>query len=395
MVSPRVIVAGAGPVGLALALGLARGGASVDVFEAEDQLSDDPRASTWHPPTLEMLAEWGVIDEVLARGTQIGSLQFWDRVNRTCVADLPYRLIAGDTPYPFRFQCPQHQVSPILLEAARAAGARVHFGQRIVGQVDRGDGVEVQVDGPGGLRTEPAAWLCGADGARSTVRTCLGLPLVGRTYEDRFLLVAGRFDVDAALPGFGEVGYVFDPDEWVIVMKLAALTRIVFRLGPDEDAEAARRDDAVRARLERLLGPGTAEAIEMTSYYAVHQRVVERFRNGRVLLLGDAAHVNNPAGGMGMNSGIHDAHGLVDALGRVLAGEPEALLDAWAEARRRIAVEAVQRDSDQTYRDLVERDPARRLERNRRFGELAIDPVAARAYLLRSAMLTHRGPEAA
>ncbi len=388
MTAPRVLVAGAGPVGLALGLALARAGVSVDVFEAQPRLGDEARASTWHPPTLEMLDEWGVAGAVLARGTVVDRLQFWERETRALVAEFPYRLLAADTRFPFRFQCPQHQVTPILHEALLAAGGRVHFGHRVVAHEDRGARVDVEIVTPAGaVRRESATFLCGADGSRSAVRERLGIGLDGLTYPDRFLLVGSRFDFSRVFAGLGPVAYVFDPREWVIVMQLPDLVRVVFRLDPGEDAEVARGDASIAARLRGLLGAEHRAQVEVRSIYTVHRRLAERFRVGRVLLLGDAAHVNNPAGGMGMNSGIHDAHALAAALGGVLAGGPEAALDAWATTRRQAALESVQLHSDQNYRELAAREQAARAQRNRELAATAADPARARAFLLRTSML--------
>jgi len=386
----RVLVAGAGPVGLSLALGLARRGVAVDVFEAEPELSSDPRASTWHPPTLEMLAEWGVAEAVLAKGAIVDRLQFWERETRTLVAEFPYTLIAKDTPYPFRFQCPQHAVTPILRDAIVAAGGHVHFEHRAIDVTDRGDSVELRVATPHGERAVRGTWLCAADGAHSTVRQRLGIGLHGKTYEDRFLLAASHFDFGSIFPGLGPVAYVFDPQEWIIVMRLPAVVRVVFRLKADEDAQLAMSDGPLHRRFERLLGRSHDAPIPIRSTYSVHQRVADRFRQGRVVLLGDAAHLNNPAGGMGMNSGIHDAYLLARALSDHLRGAPENVLDAWADRRRHAATESVQRSSDETFRHLTLRDAEDRTRRNRDLAAIAEDPARARAFLLRTAMLDAR-----
>ena len=386
----NVLVVGAGPVGLSLALGLARAGISVDVFEAGAALNTDPRASTWHPPTLEMFARWGIADAVLARGAKVDRLQFWERASRTMVAEFPYTLLAADTPYPFRFQCPQHMITPVLHDAIVAAGGRVHFQHRAVDLTDRGDEVELRVPTPSGERTIRGAWLCAADGAHIAMRQRLGIAVQGSTYEDRFLLVASQFDFGSVFPGLGPVAYVFDPEEWVIVMRLPNLVRVVFRLPGEENAELAMSDARLAERFERLLGRRYEGHILLRSTYSVHQRVADRFRQGRVLLLGDAAHLNNPAGGMGMNSGIHDAYLLARALSSHVRGEPEALLDAWAEARRSVATESVQRSSDQNFRDLTLRGDEDRARRNETLARTAADPALARAFLLRTAMLDAR-----
>ena len=385
--SDSILVVGAGPVGLSLALGLAKRGMAVDVFEAEPSLGGEARASTWHPPTLEMLAEWGVADAVIARGNVVDRLQFWERDSRALVAEFPYALLAGETPYPFRFQCPQHHVTPILLDAIRAAGGRVHFSSRALSVRDDGDSVTLRIATPEGERDVRGAWLAAADGAHSAIRQHLGVGLQGKTYEDRFLLIGSHFDFTSVFHGLGPVAYVFDPEEWIILMRLREIVRVVFRIPVDEPAAEAMSDERVHARLARLLGQPHDAPIAVRSIYSVHQRIADTFRKGRVLLLGDAAHLNNPAGGLGMNSGIHDAYALARAFSEHANGASESVFDAWAVKRRAVAAESVQLVSDQSFRDLTLRDREERARRNADLAATARDPARARAYLRKSAML--------
>lgn len=389
--SQDVIVAGAGPVGLALGLGLARAGLRVHVLEALPSLSTEARASTIHPPTLEMFDEWGIIDDVLARGRRIDRLQFWERSTQALIANLEYRLIGGDTPYPFRLQCPQSTVTRIMLSALeRQPSARVSMEHAVTGVVDRGTHVEVAVRSPAGERVLSARYVVGADGSKSQVRASLGLGFSGRTYPDRFLLVSTDLDPSDLFPGLGPVAYVFDPDEWVILMQLPDVLRVVFRLKPEEDEVAAREESAARARIQRFLGDRRDFTILGASTYSVHQRVTERFRVGNVLLAGDAAHVNNPAGGMGMNSGVHDAHALAAALVQSFKTGDESALDRYAETRRAAAALGVQQVSDGNYRDLVASEAREREARDRALRAAADDPAKARAYLLRASMIEAR-----
>ena len=383
-----LVVVGAGPVGLSLALALARRGIDVRVLEAGDALGTEARASTLHPPTLEMFRSWGVADALMPLGRRVDELQFWERQSRQLVARFDYRLLAGDTPYPFRFQCPQDRVTRVLLEALLATGrARVDFGCRALEARDAGDHAVLAVVGPNGPEIIRTDWLVAADGSRSAIRESLGLDFAGITYVDRFLLCATDLDLTARFAGLGPVAYVFDPDEWVILMQQPELLRVVFRLRQDEDEAAAKAEAAVRARIAGFVGADLPYRLVSTSVYSVHQRVADRFRVGRVLLAGDAAHVNNPTGGFGMNSGVHDAWVLADRLGRVLDGGSEALLDDYAESRAAAARLAVQRDSDEHYRALSARGAGERQARNRQLAAQAADPVAARQLLLRMSML--------
>jgi 3-(3-hydroxy-phenyl)propionate hydroxylase len=382
-----VIIAGAGPVGLSLAAALTQKGVSVIVCEALPQLSAEARASTFHAPTLEMFDEWGVIGEILPLGRRIPNLQFWERGTRRLVADFSYDLIAQDTKYPFRFQLPQSQVTRIMLPHIEASGCgQVLFNHEVTGASD--DGVKVTVKA--GERTLRGKYLVGADGAKSVVRESLGLGFSGLTYEDRYLLVSTDLDLQPFFPDMGPVAYIFDPEEWVIIMRLPDTLRVIFRLTSDEDAREARQEAHLRARMARFLQAEPEYKLEGVWIYSVHQRVAERFRAGRIILAGDAAHINNPTGGMGMNSGIHDAYHLAQALVQVLQGASGELLDEYAGTRRRVAMDLVQRVTDKNYRDLTAAGEDARAARNRELYEAAQDPAKARAYLLRASMMEER-----
>jgi 3-(3-hydroxy-phenyl)propionate hydroxylase len=344
---------------------------------------------------MEMFAAWGVIDEILERGKRSDRLQYWERESRQLIAELPYSLIAEDTAYPFRLQCPQNIITRVLKAALDdLPHARVHMEHCALGHTELADGVELTVATLDGERRVRGSYLVGCDGAHSAVRKGLGLKLHGTTYTDRFLLIGTDLRFDDTFRGIGPVAYIYDPSEWAIVMELPELTRTVFRLGPTEDADTALDETAIRMRMAGLIdGPAEFE-LKLASVYSVHQRIAESFRVGRVLLAGDAAHLNNPTGGMGMNSGIHDACTLVDALSRVLAGEPDRLLDHYAALRRRVAQDLVQAAADHNYRDLVLADWNARKRRNQRMEAVAADPDMARAYLRRAAMLDAPGPSA-
>jgi 3-(3-hydroxy-phenyl)propionate hydroxylase len=386
-----VIIAGAGPVGLSLAAALTQKGVATLVLEALPELSAEARASTFHAPTLEMFAEWGVIDRVLPLGRRIERLQYWERATRQLVADFSYDLIAADTPYPFRFQCPQSLVTRCLLPRVEASGCgQVLFNHEVTGASDEGDCAAVTVQTPAGERTFRAQYVVGADGSRSRVRESLGLSFTGLTYEDRYLLVSTDLDLQPFFPAMGPVAYIFDPNEWVIVMRLPDTLRVIFRLTTDEDAAEAQIETNLRERINRFLSAAPDYKIAGRWIYSVHQRIAERFRTGRVALAGDAAHINNPTGGMGMNSGIHDAHHLAGALLQVLAGGADALLDEYAAIRRRVAQEMVQQTTDKNYKDLTATEQGEREQRNRELYAAAQDPALARAYLLRASMLAER-----
>ena len=387
-----VLIAGAGPVGLSLALALSRKGISVCVFEVLDQLSNEARASTFHPPTLEMFDEWGIAGEVVDAGLVIENLQFWERETKELVADFPYKLIAADTKYPCRLQCPQSEVTRIILpHVQRSEYGNVVFGHEFVEYTESAEGITAIVQAEDGLKQFQGRYLIGCDGAFSKVREGMGISFDGKTYEDRFLLVSSDIDLSDVFPKMGRVAYIFDPREWVIVMTLPDAVRIVFRLAPEESSAVATDEQNVRRRIAGFVGEQKSYVIKGISTYHVHQRITERFRKGRVVLAGDAAHINNPTGGMGMNSGIHDAHLLANALESVITGsEDESALDTYAMERKRVAREMIQQVTDRNYKELSAKVETARESRNREMRAAAADSDLAREFLLRTAMLSDR-----
>jgi len=388
----EVLIAGAGPVGMSLGLALVRAGIDTIVLESLPELSREARASTIHPPTLEFFDHLGIAQEVLANGRQIKNLQFWERESRELVADFSYSLIAGDTPFPCRLQCPQSAVTRVILPHIQTPpNGHVLFEHVFSSLTQTDDDVVSTVETPSGNIEIRSKYVIGCDGAFSVVRSSLELGFDGKTYDDRFLLVSSDIDLSPYFPQMGTVAYIFDPHEWVIVMTLPDAVRIVFRLRPGEDAEVAKNEENVRKRIAAFTGDDVNYSIRSISTYFVHQRVTETFRVGRVLLAGDAAHVNNPTGGMGMNSGIHDARDLSKALIGILRQDAgEDLLDEYATKRKNVATEMVQAMTDKNYRDLSQSETGERERRNAEMRSAAAYPRKAREYLLKTAMLADR-----
>ncbi|MET9490727.1 NAD(P)/FAD-dependent oxidoreductase [Nocardia sp. NPDC006630] len=370
-----VAIAGAGPVGLTAALTLARRGVDVTVLEAGAELATESRASTFHPPTLEMLDELGVVDALLSRGIVAETFQYRERGGGE-IATLNMAVLAPDTVFPYRVQCEQSKLTPILLNALPGS-VEVRFDHRVEGVRSRAYGITVATSA-GAVHAD---WLIGADGAHSAVRRATGANFEGNTYPERFLVASVEEDLTAALPGIAPINYVFDPAEWLVLLRTPDHWRVLL---PTPDGSA---DDLELSRLpERLTGVadlGRPWRIAHASLYRVHQRVAPRFRDGRVLLMGDAAHANNPLGGLGMNSGIHDAVRMAGALADVIAGAPQEILDRAAALRRTVAIEHVQRASHANWSRLRGHDDGYRDQ----LRALAADPVATRAHLRRACLM--------
>lgn len=390
-----IIIVGAGPVGLSLAAALIHRGIPAHVYEEGVELSTEARASTFHPPTLEIFAEWGIVDKVLAAGHRVNCLQYWERESRELIAEFNYQAIAQDTPYPFRLQCPQSVLTRLLKPHLEAQPlGEIHMNHRFLGYEDCGSHILARFDTPEGEKTVKGRFLCGADGSHSSVREAMGIEFEGKTYRDRFLLIATDIDFKPLFPQIGSVAYLFDPVEWVILLQLPDISRMVFRIPQDADSHAVQAHEALKKRIQGFIGIDFDFTIHSSSIYNVHQRIAKQFYKGNAILLGDAAHINNPMGGVGMNSGIHDAQYLAKIIQRILQGESQSLLQDYEDARRGYAINHILEQTDKNYHDMSAEDESYREARNQAFRNIAADPAKLRAYLLKTSMLTERLGEA-
>jgi 3-(3-hydroxy-phenyl)propionate hydroxylase len=390
----RVLIAGGGPVGVVTALALSRRGFPVTVFEAEAQVNDAPRAATTHPATLELLAGLGLAEEVIRQGLTARIFQFRDRASGALIAEFDHERLRQDTPYPFVVQCEQHKLARLAIARLREMpGAEVHFSARVA-EVDAGHGrVEVAVDLPGGKKKFRGAFLVGADGGRSTVRKAAGIRFEGYTFPERFIVLTTRFDFERER-GYCYRNYFSDPDEWANLFKVAGddgqgLWRVVFPTRNEESDADALSDGGAQQRLQRFFPTSTPYEIVHRNLYKAHQRVAAIFRKGRVLLAGDAAHVNNPIGGLGLNCGIHDGVELAQRLAAwsSAGGKADDELDLYDRRRRPLNIEFVQAQTITNKKRLEEKDPAVRAANFNQLRATAADPERHRQFLLRTSLI--------
>jgi len=380
----RVLIAGAGPVGLTAAANLSGHGIPVTVFEARAALSEESRASTFHPPTLDMLAPLGAAKPLIAQGLVAPRFQYRSK-QQGLLAEFDFGAIADLTGHPFRLQCEQSKLTRILLDLLHGRpGFELIFGAPVVAVTQHSSHVDATIERDGRVETQSGRWLIGADGASSAVRRSLGIEFDGFTWPERFLVISTPFDFGAVIPDLAAVSYVADPVRWHFLLQIPGLCRVMFPIAPAEDDELALRRDFAQALMATVLPGRSGYEIAHVTLYKVHQRVAKTFRQGRAFLAGDAAHINNPLGGMGMNGGIHDAINLTERLAAAWRGEvPESELDRYDKQRRLVTLEYIEKQSIQNKRNLESPGP----EFRQSLQHIAADRERTRDYLMRVSMI--------
>jgi len=381
-----VIIVGAGPVGLVSAVRLAQAGVPSLLLEASPTTPRDLRASTVHPPTLDMLDEIGVAADyiklgVVAERWQVIHLGTRERV----VFDLS--AIRGHTRHPYRLQCEQFHLVPILFARARASGlVDIRLGAEVTEVTQDDDRVVARATVGGETREFTGRYLIGADGAHSVVRRCLGFALDGFTYEHSTTLITTPFRFEDHIPELVGANYTWTWLDAGSMFRLRDEWRCTFYPRPGEpDVELS--DEVIESRMQGILECPQPYAVHEKRTYKIHQRIVPDYRQGRIVLAGDAAHVTPPTGGLGMNGGIHDAMNLADKLVRVVNGESDDLLGLYTRQRRPVAQAEILAQSHQNRIRMQLWDPEQRKQVMAHMRGIAADPARTKAMLLRTSMI--------
>ncbi len=385
-----ILIAGAGPVGCTLALFLAQNDIPVILLEAQDSLPQDLRASTFHPPTLDMLAKLDLVEDMLSVGLKVDNYQYRDRRTNE-IAKFDLSVLEGATGHPYRLQCEQYKMTQIVVDKLEAfPHAQVRMGTRMKGYSEVDGGIEALVQNADGEELVKCDYLVGCDGANSVVRQASGVEFEGMTYPERFLVASTTFDFGDYFEGLSMVNYVSDPDEWCVILKTAGLWRVLVPTPIEEDDARFLTDEFIQDRLHRLAKNDVDFDVHHRTLYRVHQRVAKTYQaRDRVLIAGDAAHVNNPLGGMGMNGGVQDAINLAEKLVQIInkGGDRQDLLALYSRQRRGICTQFIQEHTMKNKALMEATDEATQVKRQAKFMKACSDPVLARAFVMETSMI--------
>jgi 2-polyprenyl-6-methoxyphenol hydroxylase-like FAD-dependent oxidoreductase len=335
-----VIIIGGGPVGFINALGLAQAGVRVSVIEAEPQIFNSPRAAVYFWSVLSGLRRLGILADAEAAGVRKQDYTYLVRRSGERIV-YSMEMLQGHAPHPYNLHLGQHRLADIALHHLKTfSNATVRFGTRLQKLHQDVDGVTLTVVTERESEQLRAKWVIGADGASSTVRRLLGLSFDGMTWRERF--VATNVNYDFERYGYARATFVIDDRFGAVIAILnnEGLWRCTYM------EEETLPEETFLERLPQIYeailpGRGPYELIA-ASPYRMHQRSAQRYRVGRVVLAGDAAHVTNPTGGLGLTSGLFDSYALYPALAAVvLEGADDEVLDRYSAARRDIFVNRV------------------------------------------------------
>lgn len=383
-----IIIAGAGPAGSLLALYLAQQDIPVLLLEKEPSLPIDLRASTFHPPSLEMLDELGVTEKLLAKGLLVDKYQYRDRRTGE-VAEFDMGIIADETRFPFRLQLEQYEMTFIVGDMLKDyPHVQVRFSTAVVDSRQSEEGVEVDIETADGVETVLTPFLIGCDGASSNVRKSAGIGYGGFTYDEKFLVVSTDYPFEEAFDNLAYVNYVSDPDEWCVILRTEKKWRVLWPTESTVSDETYLSDEYIQQRLHHLFDKEGDYAINHRTLYNVHQRVSETYFSGRVVLAGDACHINNPLGGMGMNGGLHDAYNLAQKLTAIVkeGADYTDMFKHYDRQRRELAVKFVQEHTINNKKLMESTDTDVQNKRQQMFMDTAADPEKAKAFIMERAM---------
>ena len=382
----RILIVGAGPVGLFSAIRLTGFGIPILLVEKSPSINDDIRASTIHPPTLEMMAPYGISDEAISKGIKV--LQWQIRMHTTgerAVFDMD--CLRDKTDHPYRLQFEQRQLCKIMARQLRSKkNATLLFGAELTSILQKDDRVSIEVVRNGQKVSLEGRFLIAADGANSTIRESLGLSFEGSVYPERTVLVTTTFPFHKHIEGISNVSYCWDDQGNFSLLRIPDYWRVSLYFPEGLTSDEVLAEEHLQKKLQSIYPSGKPYEIRDRRVYRVQQRIVQKYDHGRIVLAGDAAHLNSPTGGMGMNGGLHDAYNLTEKLKTIWEGGEIALLNHYSRQRKPIAEKEIIQHADSNRRRMAEKDPQKRREYLEELQAIAADPARLKIFLMRSSM---------
>ena len=382
----EVSIIGAGPVGLTLAFLLAKNGIAVKIFEKQNSLQKDYRASTFHAGTLDLFQDVGITQALIDRGIACQDFQYrgWKEGK---IAQFDHALIGSFTRHPFRLQCEQFKLSDYLYsELSKMSNVDIYMNHELSRLTQNSDEVAIEFNHLGNKENYKTNWVIGTDGGRSITRKCLGLEFKGFTYDEKILVLGTSYDMKKSFEDLSYINYFSDPINYAHMLKIPDLWRMSLPLPNDLDDEIALSEAYINERLASLIPELSSDQIQVKGVYHVHQRVVDRYRVGRVFLAGDAAHLNNPKGGMGLNGGLHDAMNLSNIFNDFFFCDHEHF-DDYETQRRHEAINAIHHQTQTNYNALKESDEIAREKLFDKWRALEANEEESTAFLLNTSMI--------
>src|SRR5882757_7387234 len=332
-----VAIVGAGPVGLTTALGLAYYGIPFVLFEAKPGLSSETKAGTTLTRTLEIWQRFGAASKILSKALRVDEIGDIERSTNRSRDSVKLHLLRDETRFPFVINLPQHDMEPALRDSLAASGnGKILYRHRLTSFTQHPDKVELEVDTPDGTRRFEACYLLACDGGRSTVRERLGVTVEGRSLPERYSLVDLKVDLDVENPrDYPYLAYFSDAEEWMILVRQPECWRFLY---PVNEGQKEYSIDELREKAEHFIGDVRNVEVLGTNLFKISHRVAQTWRHGRVMLLGDAAHLITPMWALGLNTGILDANSLAWRVAWVLRGwADDSLLDAYEREQKPVA----------------------------------------------------------
>ena len=386
----RILIVGGGPVGLFAAVRLVGFGIPVTLIDKSPNVSDDIRASTIHPPSLEMMEPYGITDEILETGIKVRQ---WQIRNHSTGDKVIFDLgnISDETDYPYRVQFEQSKICMIMDRKLKANPlAEIRYETEFVSLIEKDDGITIEVKTAQGPEKIFGQFLIAADGGNSPIREYLGLAFEGSTYPEKTVLVTTPFPFHEHIEGLSSVSYCWEEDGNFSLLQLPNQWRASLYFPENMSTDDALADQHIQKKLHDICPIEDSYEILDKRVYRVHQRIVSRYDHGRIALAGDAAHINSPSGGMGMNGGLHDAHNLTEKLNVIWLSKDQKkysdLLGLYSRQRRPIAEQQIIKQADENRRRMTEKNHDNRQKSLDELRKISNDPVKCKAFLLKSSM---------